>query len=174
MSHKILQPTTAEVDAAEQAICGCLEENVDGYRRPMVEEMLERAKEARLGEFAVRTHPADLDGNEDPLERDVRRMQAEPANGKPSQVALARMTKAELKVLILSDAMKRGRSWALGGPDCWSKDEMIRYVNHEMAPAEPGRLRAVDTPRDHSIAAEHYTQVAADAQMDRALGEGRL
>jgi hypothetical protein len=111
MSHKILQPTTAEIDAAEQAICGCLEENVDGYRRPMVEEMLERAKEARLGEF-VRTHPADLDGNEDPLERDVRRMEA-------------------------------------------------------------GRLRAVDTPRDHSIAAEHYRQVAADARFDAALGGER-
>jgi hypothetical protein len=106
-ANNLLQPTTAEIDAAEQAICGCLEENVDGYRRPMVEEMLERAKEARLGEF-VRTHPADLDGNEDPLERDVRRMQA-----------------------------------------------------------EPGRLRAVDTPRDHSIAAEHYSQQLAVAQMDR-------
>jgi hypothetical protein len=39
--------------------------------------------------------------------------------------------------------------------------------------AEPGRLRAVDTPRDHSIAAEHYSQVAADARFDAALGGER-
>jgi hypothetical protein len=46
---------------------------------------------------------------------------------------VARMTKADLLQVVLTDAGSRGRRWVLGGPKDWSKDELVRYVIHETA-----------------------------------------
>jgi hypothetical protein len=47
-------------------------------------------------------------------------------------VAVSKMSKAELIRIIRRDAHKQGRTWVLGGPERWSKDELVSYVMHEV------------------------------------------
>ena len=44
---------------------------------------------------------------------------------------VSQMSKRRLKDLITADAALRGRAWILGGPACWSKDEMVSYLVRE-------------------------------------------
>jgi len=38
---------------------------------------------------------------------------------------LARASKRDLMTIVMQHARQRGRSWAIGGPATWSKDELI-------------------------------------------------
>jgi hypothetical protein len=46
--------------------------------------------------------------------------------------AVSKMSKDALKAAVRRDAAARGRSWVLGGPEWWSRDELVRYVLHEI------------------------------------------
>lgn len=44
---------------------------------------------------------------------------------------LYRMRKPELLAIVNDDAKQKGRRWVLGGPEHWSKDDLISHIVRE-------------------------------------------
>jgi len=42
--------------------------------------------------------------------------------------AIEKLTKSQLQAKILKWAMSEGRTWVVGGPETWNKEELVRGV----------------------------------------------